>query len=432
MSVVAALVTQNIGAVIALIRNGACNVRTLTPILQESIGGGSSLSRINLIIGVSQGAATVLGSWKGVKMVKDGYGSMRRLRHWQQAVNEMGPSPEKDVMAAGVSAEMAASATMIISGLLEYAVALGFFVLSTSTLGYLDNVDLVIFALLVMNIALLFFLYQMWMGYNGALKEAEKKSKLAALMDEADFSDDGKAIMVLMTCFYDAGYGMGSLHEAIVAVDPAYKAVYATPGADAKLVEVESDAIETLLSELCLQVPMGESTIFNDVQSPKPKTTSRSPRGRSKSPARSSSKSPRARSTSKGPTPKKRAASRSRATSKPAASPGGTVTKAKVARSVAAYGLRRQAVEASSSATLELVYFILNTIAFYGYSLCILAFYFETSNESWHNALKFGMSHDDSDWWGNLAGDVAWTIEPAIALFVAFGKLMAPKKEKID
>ena len=74
----------------------------------------------------------------------------------------------------------------------------------------------------------------------------------------------------------------------------------------------------------------------------------------------------------------------------------------------------------------------MNTIAFYGYSLCILAFYFASSNDAWHRVLKFGMSHVDSDWWGNLAGDVAWTVEPAIALFVAFRKLAVPKKEKLD
>ncbi len=427
---VATVAAQNIGTVISFIRNGACNVRTLSPILSSAVPG-SKLSWINLIIGLGQGAATVLGTYKGVKMVKNGYASLRRLREWEKAVKEMPPSEEKAIMIDGINAEISATVESMIGGFLEYAVGLGFFVLAVSTLGYLDNLDLVIFALLIMNIALVYFLYQMWMGYSGAKIEAERKNKLAGFIDEADFSDDSSAISILMSCFSDAGYGKGSLHEAIIAIDPAYKPVYMSPTSDAMLVEVESDAIETLLSELCLQAPMGESAIFNDVNSPKPKSTTKSSRSRSKSPAKSSSTGPRARSNSKGPSPKKRSGSRSRAASK-TASATAAVTTDKRARSVAAYGLRRQAVNASSNAILELTYFILNFIAFYGYSLCILAYYFASSDALWHKALKFGMSHDTSDWWGNLAGDVAWTIEPAIALYVAFNKVQRPKKEKID
>jgi hypothetical protein len=352
----------------------------------------------------------------------------------------MAPSPEKDIMSDGIDSELSRTYTNIIAGLLEYAIGLCFFVLGSATLGYLNNEGMVVFALLVMNIALVFFLVEMWNSYAGALKSANLNSNLAMLLDEADFSNDSTAVDTLFKCFDSAGYRKGAFHEAIKAVDPTYSPIYANAG-DASLVEVESDALETLLCDLCLHRTTGEAAIFTDVNSPKggSRSTSKSPRGRSKSPARAaaSSKSPRSRSRSKSTGTSPRGAGNSSKAKTPAATtasgrsraasqitvttPGGTVvSKAKVARSVAAYGLRVQATKSAGGAFLELVYFALNLVAFYGYSLSILAFYYASSNEMWHRALKFGMTHADSDWWGSLAGDLAWTIEPALVLYLAF------------
>jgi hypothetical protein len=35
----------------------------------------------------------------------------------------------------------------------------------------------------------------------------------------------------------------------------------------------------------------------------------------------------------------------------------------------------------------------------------------------------FGLSHEAADWWGNLFGDIAWTVEPVLLL--ANGALIA-------
>ena len=67
---------------------------------------------------------------------------------------------------------------------------------------------------------------------------------------------------------------------------------------------------------------------------------------------------------------------------------------------------------------LDMIYFILNFVAGYGYLLGILAFYSPSSdNNLIVKMMMLGMSHDNADWWGNLAGDMAWTIEPAIILY---------------
>jgi hypothetical protein len=67
----------------------------------------------------------------------------------------------------------------------------------------------------------------------------------------------------------------------------------------------------------------------------------------------------------------------------------------------------------------EFLYFVINFIAFYGYLLGILAYYFPEDSE--HHpfavrAMKFGMTSQEADWHGNFAGDLMWTIEPLIIL----------------
>lgn len=66
----------------------------------------------------------------------------------------------------------------------------------------------------------------------------------------------------------------------------------------------------------------------------------------------------------------------------------------------------------------EYIYFILNFIAFYGYLLGIVVYYFddEEKQSDYVRQLKFGYSNADADWTGNFAGDLMWTIEPIIIL----------------
>lgn len=66
----------------------------------------------------------------------------------------------------------------------------------------------------------------------------------------------------------------------------------------------------------------------------------------------------------------------------------------------------------------EYVYLILNTIAWYGYGVCILVYYFpeELKQPDWMRLLLLNFSNDDVEWRGNFAGDLMWTIEPTVAL----------------
>jgi hypothetical protein len=66
----------------------------------------------------------------------------------------------------------------------------------------------------------------------------------------------------------------------------------------------------------------------------------------------------------------------------------------------------------------ELLYFVLNFIAFYGYLMGIVTFYYPDDDfqPSWVTQLKFGYPNQTADWSGNFAGDLMWTIEPAVIL----------------
>ncbi len=82
----------------------------------------------------------------------------------------------------------------------------------------------------------------------------------------------------------------------------------------------------------------------------------------------------------------------------------------------------------------EYVYFLFNLIAFYGYLLGVVAFYFD-DEENQHVAikhLKLGYSNADADWGGNFAGDFMWTIEPIVILASPFLiKQMTKPKSKV-
>jgi hypothetical protein len=103
-----------------------------------------------------------------------------------------------------------------------------------------------------------------------------------------------------------------------------------------------------------------------------------------------------------------------------------------------------KADEVSSAASVarmegyrEFLYFILNFIAFYGYLLSVIAFYYphpfnqdllregaaKGQEEQFNNTtplmvrrLMFHLDPDLADWRGNFAGDFMWTVEPIVIL----------------
>jgi len=66
----------------------------------------------------------------------------------------------------------------------------------------------------------------------------------------------------------------------------------------------------------------------------------------------------------------------------------------------------------------EFFYFVVNSVAFYGYLMAIVAFYYpdDTAQPYYVQTLKFGYANAIADWTGNFAGDFMWTIEPIVIL----------------
>jgi hypothetical protein len=64
-------------------------------------------------------------------------------------------------------------------------------------------------------------------------------------------------------------------------------------------------------------------------------------------------------------------------------------------------------------------YFVLNCIAFYGYLVGIVVYYWsdEMEQPAWvHHGLLLGMNNTRADWTGNFVGDLMWTMEGAVIL----------------
>mmetsp|Transcript_2884 Transcript_2884/g.7921 ORF Transcript_2884/g.7921 Transcript_2884/m.7921 type:complete len:408 (-) Transcript_2884:151-1374(-) len=70
----------------------------------------------------------------------------------------------------------------------------------------------------------------------------------------------------------------------------------------------------------------------------------------------------------------------------------------------------------------EFFYLVLNFIAFYGYLMGIITFYYPDDDfqPSWVTQMKFGYDNNFADWSGNFAGDLMWTIEPMVILASPF------------
>jgi len=67
----------------------------------------------------------------------------------------------------------------------------------------------------------------------------------------------------------------------------------------------------------------------------------------------------------------------------------------------------------------DFVFFGLNLVAHYGYTIGILTFYWDKEDDTeptWLKVVKLYQGHHYADWCGNFIGDLMWTIEPLVAL----------------
>jgi hypothetical protein len=89
--------------------------------------------------------------------------------------------------------------------------------------------------------------------------------------------------------------------------------------------------------------------------------------------------------------------------------------------------LSKQAYDLFMNTVFDSIYFVLNFIAFYGYLMGVMAFFVPgaespvaTGVKSLIHRLLFKLPNEKAMDLGFLAGDVAWTIEPALAMMSPF------------
>ena len=75
-------------------------------------------------------------------------------------------------------------------------------------------------------------------------------------------------------------------------------------------------------------------------------------------------------------------------------------------------------VEKRVSLGKQIFVFILNLIAGHGFNLGVIAFKFPTDSSNFYATLyRHGLSVPTADFYGNFAGDFAWTMEPLFVIF---------------
>jgi len=85
------------------------------------------------------------------------------------------------------------------------------------------------------------------------------------------------------------------------------------------------------------------------------------------------------------------------------------------------------------TAILDAAMLLLNAVAFCGYGMFPVTF-FGPAEKGLATIVPFWPGHDAAQFWGNLAGDVAWTVEAAVMLVVPalIARMRAKAKAKVE
>lgn len=343
---------------------------------------------IELLIAPTQFAAVVFNCMSGYGNVNNGQEDLIRVEKWLASINRVfllkpfkSSSAEFLVIKAGLETDKAALKTRIYVGYLEmvFGIAFLFLVLNSLHIVGPSHPKPVIDALIWMEVGLVYILIIMWRSFTKKVKDIQRLSRYSAFVKGMKV----KTAEDLLLRAIDSGFDSVEIFEGFVALHPSYAPAWrrhGTPDANTGA----KDAVSKALSDEI-------GTEFRTITSVFSKFTSIEKSG--------------------------------------TGSDGGH-------RSLS-LALEKQSYEAQLQAPLELIFIVLNFTAWYGYLLGILAFYVpEAARDaslgisdyamnsiqefgaphSWCKVLMFGLSHGDADWWGNLAGDMAWTIEPLLML----------------
>jgi hypothetical protein len=414
-------------ALVAFLRNGACVLKFLVPSVLNNAAFPAlpsdalfyDITQIDLLICVTQFMAALFGIGLGCLEFVKKFLDMFRLLRWEKAIHQSlvknKPSAEMLIIKDGIHAYRWQVIDKLIQSILEISIGVCFYILSAATIPSVTWISnrLVVDALVIMNVALAYFLCIMYNAYTSSVSNATKRAELALQLDSTEWNEENteEALTQFMTILHDAGYVSGTLHDALRDLDEGYTAIWRDHNAEPELLDNEIETITYIINDMIahndIKGNKGKGKAKKSDDDDEEETTSK---GKGKKNSRARSKSPaRAKKSSKNDDVYNEDA---------AIVP---VTKSRVARSTVAYQLRLSSNKENKMSTTEMSYFLLNCVAFYGYSLSIFAFHYKDIEVWWHTAMKFGMSHEASDAWGSLAGDAAWTIEAFMIMYMSYG-----------
>eukprot|EP01039_Chlorochromonas_danica_P011442 gene11442-12794_t len=412
---------------IAFIRNFACVLNSLLPAdntlrhlaLPKAPAPLNEVSIIELIIAVTQFAAV------GFNLVASYVDSIHGYREYQRSHRLLvgldrlsvtgGPSGsvEYTVLRHRIQCDQFNGSMRFFVGLGEFFIGCAYLFLMANSLhlrGPTHPTPL-INALIVMEIALAYILLTMWRAFLSKIVLSLKARHLAIKLQQLPVGQVNPQKVVELAA--DSGY-LDNLMDICPILDPTFRLTYSTT--QSLLIGLRNDLctihdlihIEPVGSEKSNSSGLqktgkgGDSEgkdIFGEVRSidvAKPRLSSSSPSTSTSTSADNSNKT---------------------------ATVSNTFTANQCEELI--QRLHNQSQQQLYQAFMAFIYFALNLIAAYGYMLCCLAFYFpQASLDSAQTSdyiasmLMFNLPNSDADWYGNFVGDLCWTIEPFLILFV--------------
>lgn len=326
---------------------------------------------VEYIIATLQFLGIVFNFVNGVKGLRHGYYSYLKNKKYLYLLNRLSlenkyKSCYFTIVGNQLNSDINSSIHEITGGFFQLVIATGFFFLTCNSLHIVgpNHPKPVIDALIGQEIALLYFLGRMTKGYFKCISNYTEYHEVASLMDNLNKNYEGISDSNLLRFLFGYGFGTERLFEALASIKPNYSVLSEYIHHDENLVEIDHQMTNLLIKEL----QATESLVAYITKA--------------------------------------------------------TDERAKEFRGNCMLSLKIKSVDSLANSSLEFMYLILNFMAGYGYMMGILAYYFPISNGAtlplWLQVLFLGLSPARADWWGNLVGDVAWTIEPIIMLGVSY------------
>lgn len=400
---------------VQLIRNSLCVAKSLgtpkLPFMAAALPNApfpfNQVKYIEWLIASTQLAAVLLFANSAFKDFSSGAKKVLRSKQFLAALDQLSihggtlGSTEYTLMRNRLQKDLESSTSQRFSGILELLIGVVFVYLMNNSLHLHGptHPKPLINALIVMNFCVVFFLAKMWKEIFRLFSNSRKASKLVANIDDRlkknesnlNFATLYNEVRILQMAT-EVGF-LDNIMEIYNVIDKDFNPVYEESPFIAESVREDLGYLNTFLtiSANSLRVEASIPKITDEPKGPRPPTIPEALVAINKE----------------------------------------RIEKIKSIRANISLYQKKSFVQG----IVQSIYFLLNFIALYGYALIVFAYYFPKASWSdeaspinyFAKTFMLGMKNDAADFYGGLVGDLAWTIEPIFALFIA-PKILASAK----